>query len=189
MKNRTLLLSISIIMIFILTSCSKKCDDFDNKIIEWMPYKKSVKIIISQNGDRDTLTVNFSEIYHTDKIGFGVKCPCENSFILNLSSNTLNVDIRFNDSKLIEQSEIVINDDWMIYSEQTDQINLNGKVYTDLIVYKNINLTSVARFEKIIISKAIGIVAIIGEDDEWIIIDDSKKKIEISDIDFKSTDC
>ncbi len=176
-------------LILILTSCAKKCDDFNNKIIEWMPYKTNDKIVIFQKGNTDTLTVKYSEIYHTDKIGFGVKCSCENSFILNLSSDSFKIDIRFNDSNLVEQSEIVINDEWMDYSEQVDNLTINGKAYTDLIIYKNTNQTPSKRFDRIILSKTIGIVAIIGEKDEWKIIDNTVRKIEISDIEFKSTDC
>ncbi|NOU48574.1 MAG: hypothetical protein HOO86_16150 [Bacteroidales bacterium] len=189
MKNQTVFLLVSISLIVVLTACSKKCIDFDNKIIDWMPYKKNDRIIFFQNEERDTLTVQYSEIYHTDMIGFGAKCSCENSFILNLTSNTFNIDIRFNDSRSIVQSEIVINNEWMNYSEQLENININGKDFTDLIVYKNINPTSSARFEKIFVSKAIGIVAIIGENNEWIIVDDSIKKIEISDLELKRTDC
>ena len=176
-------------LIFVLTGCSTKCDDFNNKIVDWMPYKTSDKIVMSRNSIRDTLIVNYSEIYHTDKVGFGAKCTCENSYILNLSSNTLKIDIRFNDSKSIEQSEIVINDEWMNYSEQLNNLNINGKIYTDLIVYKNTNQTSSSKFEKIIVAKSIGIIKIIGKNNEWIIIDDSKKQIETSDIKFKNTDC
>lgn len=189
MKNLSVFLLISVFPIVFLSSCTKKCEDFDNRIIDWMPYKKSDKIIISQNGEKDTLTVNYSEIHHTDKIGFGVKCACVNSFILELSSNSLNIDVMFNDSKQVELSDIVINDEWLSYSEQADTIILNGHVFTDVIIYKNTNVSSSARFDKILISKSIGIVAIVGKDDEWIIIDNSIKDIEISAIEFQSTDC
>lgn len=189
MKNLSLFLLISVFPIVVLTSCEKKCEDFDNRIVDWMPYKKSDKIIISQNGERDTLTVNYSEIHHTGKIAFGAKCACMNSFILNLSSNTLKIDVMFNDSKLVEQSAIIINDEWLSYSEQADTVYLKEQIFTDLIIYKNTNVSSTARFDKILISKSIGIVAILGKDDEWIIIDNSIKDIEISAIEFQSTDC
>jgi hypothetical protein len=54
---------------------------------------------------------------------------------------------------------------------------------------KNTNQTSSRRFDKIILSKTIGIIAIIGEKDEWKIIDNTVRQIEISDIEFKRTDC
>jgi hypothetical protein len=176
-------------LIFVLTGCSTKCDDFNNKIIDWMPYKTSDKILISSNNEKDTLIVNYIEIYHTDKIGSRSLCACENSFSVNLSSDAFDIDIRFNDSKLINQSDIVINSEWMNYSEQMDSLNINGKIYKDLIVFQNSNQTSSMRFEKIIVAKSIGIIAIIGKNEEWIIVDDSKRQIETSDIKFKRTDC
>ncbi len=154
-----------------------------------MPYKTNDKIVIFQNANTDTLTVEYSEIYHTDKIRFGEKCSCVNSFTLNLSSDSFKIEIRFYDSDVVEQSEIAINDEWMIYSEQIDNLTINGKAYTDLIVYKNTKQTPSKRFDRVIISKTIGIVAIIGEKDEWAIMDNSVRKIDLSDIEFKMADC
>ncbi len=187
MKGIFNFLLVSASLILVMTSCAKKCDDFDNKIIDWMPYKTNDKIVVSQNGDMDTLNVNYSEIYHTDKIAFGVKCACEDSFILNLSSESLHIDIRFNDSRQIEQSDIVINDVWLEYSEHLDALVINGKSYSDLIIYKS-NIAS-SRYEKIIVVKSIGIVSIIGDREEWTITDDALKQIEISDIEFMGVDC
>jgi len=146
-------------LIVLLTSCAEKCDDFDYDIIEWMPYKKNDKIVLSNNNHRDTLSVNYSEIHHTDKIRFGVKCACVNSFTVDLSSETFDLHILFNDSKLIELSEIEINNEWLNYSEQLDNLTINEINYTNLIVYKNSNSTN--DFQKIIVAKRIGIIAIV----------------------------
>lgn len=189
MKRHIIILLLFTSMIIILIGCSKKCEDFNNDIVDWMPYKVTDKIVIFRNSDSDTLTVTFSEINHTNKIRYGSKCMCENSFTLNLSSDYLNIDIRFYNSWAIEQSEFIINDEWMSYLEQLDTMELNGHTFTDVLIFKNANENSSLRFKKIIISKSIGIIAIIELNDEWLIIDYSKKHTEISDIEFKSTDC
>jgi hypothetical protein len=189
MKRLSSFLLVLSTWIIVVTSCSTKCDDFDNKIVDWMPYKTNDKIIISQNDNNDTLTVNLSEIYHTDKIDFGLDCACEDAYILNLSTDSLIIEVRFNDSKLIKNSSIIVNDEYMDYYEQLETLTINEKVFTDLIIYMNTNNGSSMRYEKIVIAKNIGIIAIFGENDEWVIVDESKKAIDASEIEFKSTDC
>ena len=154
-----------------------------------MPYNKTDKILIVKDNWTDTLIVNYSEIYHTDKIEFGVKCECENSYILKLSSDSLSIDIQFDNSREVENSEIVINDEWLNYSERIDKLKINGKEYYDLIIYKNISQTTKNRFEKIIISKSIGIISIVDSNNDWTIKNDSKKDIDMSKISFKNINC
>ncbi len=189
MKKNYLIFLISLLLIINLAGCSPRCEEFNNDIVNWMPYEVNDKIAISRDGSSDTLTVNSSEIYHTDKIGYGSKCICTDSFILGLSSASMNIDIRFNDSSSLEQSEIVINDEWFGYSEQLDRLYLNGQTYTNLIIYQNTNQLASNKFWTVIVSKSVGIIAIIGETEEWLINDGSEKDIEISDIAFKSSDC
>ena len=150
MKRTNYILMIFTLLTTFLIGCAEKCEDFNNEIIEWMPYNETDKILIVKDNWTDTLIVNYSEIYHTDKIGFGVKCVCENSYILNVSSDSLSIDIRFDNSGEVKNSEIVINEEWMNYSESIDKLEINNKEYTDLIIYKNINQTSTSRFKKII---------------------------------------
>ena len=95
-------------VIVALTGCATKCDDFNNEIIDWMPYKKADRIIIGNNNKTDTLIVNYSEIHHTDKIGFGVNCECENSYIIHLSSDSLIINVLFYNANAVERSEILM---------------------------------------------------------------------------------
>lgn len=176
-------------VIVVLTGCATKCDDFNNEIIDWMPYKKADRIIIGNNNKTDTLIVNYSEIHHTDKIGFGVNCECENSYIIHLSSDSLIINVLFYNANAVERSEILINNEWMNYSERLDRLQINGKEYTDLIIYKNVNETPASRFEKIIISKSIGIISIVGKNELWGIKDDTKRDIDVSKIKLKTIDC
>lgn len=176
-------------VIVVLTGCATKCDDFNNEIIDWMPYNEADRIIIGKDNRSDTLIVNYSEIHHTDKIGFGVKCDCEDTYSLNLSSDSLTIDVRFYNSSAVEKSEIVINDEWMSFSERLDKLEINGKEYNDLIIYKNEKQTPASRFEKIILSKSIGIISIVGINELWGIKDDTKRVIDVSKIKLKTIDC
>ena len=154
-----------------------------------MPYKKADRIIIGNNNKTDTLIVKYSEIHHTDKIGFGVNCECENSYIIHLSSDSLIINVLFYNANAVERSEILINNEWMNYSERLDRLQINGKEYTDLIIYKNENETPTSRFEKIIISKSIGIISVVGKNELWGIKDDTKRDIDVSKIQLKTIDC
>ena len=77
----------------------------------------------------------------------------------------------------------------MNYSERLDRLQINGKEYTDLIIYKNVNQTPSSRFEKIIISKSIGIISVVGKNELWGIKDDTKRDIDVSKIKLQTTDC
>lgn len=190
MKVRCKILLILTWMIIILNGCTRKCEDFDNEILDWMPYKVNDKIELSSNSSSfETLTVSYSEINHSDKIPVMAKCMCENSFIISLSSDSLNITIFFENSNEIDQSWIHINGEQMGYSEHLDNLEINGHRYADLIIYEKNELTLMIRFKKIIIAKSIGIIAISEMNNEWRIVDDSKKQIEISDIKSIKTGC
>lgn len=190
MKKVSILLSICIALVILISGCKKKCDEFNEGIIDWMPYKVSDKIIIFNNITSDTLIVNNSEIYHTKKIGAFTKCACSSSFYVSLSSDSFNINVSFNESRNIEQSQIVINNGYSLYySEQFEMLALNGYYYSDVVIYRKHINTGEQRFNTAYISKSIGIIGIVGENDEWYIHDNSKKILEMSRIAFTSTDC
>jgi hypothetical protein len=95
----------------------------------------------------------------------------------------------FDQSNYIKSSLIFINGESLNYSEQLKNLELNGHTYSDIIIYKNSSQSIDSRFEKIVISKFIGIVEIIGLNENWIITDNDKRITEISEIDYKSSDC
>jgi hypothetical protein len=75
------------------------------------------------------------------------------------------------------------------YSELLNSYQLNGKNYSNVIIYKNDSQNSTKRFDKLVISKNIGIIEIIGVSEEWIIENDNIKNIEVSEIDYNKSDC
>ncbi len=106
-----------------------------------------------------------------------------------LASSSLNISVRFNNSRASEQSDIMVNNEFLSYSYQSDTLEINGRTYTQVMVFVNAGQVPSQSFEKIILSKTIGIIAIIERDGAWEIKDNSARHIEISDIEFKSTDC
>jgi hypothetical protein len=189
MKRHYIILLIFASLVIISAGCGTICEDFNNDIINWMPYKEADKIIIAKGNQVDTLIVNFSLIQHTDKIRYGSKCECDNLYLLKLSSDSLSIAILFNDSRAVENSVITINNEFLNYSSKLDSLEINGKKYFDLIVYENINQYLINKFDKIIISKSIGIISITKQGYDWIIIDDSKRNIELSKIGLNISDC
>jgi hypothetical protein len=154
-----------------------------------MPYQTNDEIVLSKNDDNDTLIVNSSQIYHTNRISFGGKCSCVNLYILRLSNDLIKIDITFWDLQNIERSEMNINGEYMDFSEQLDTLKLEGITFSDVTIYKNIGINSYNRYDKIIISKSIGIIRIIGKSEDWIIIDPIKRQIDPSEIEFIDTSC
>ncbi len=178
-----------LISILIISSCARDCPDFDNEVLNWMPYKVGDIVEIDNSQNSESLIVNSSQIYHSDKVSFGVKCGCNNAYILNLKSNTFNIDIRFNDSRDIETSEMIVNGEWLDYSEQKAIIFINGRNYYDVLIYESQNMLTAGTFSKVVVAKSIGIVAIVGDNEEWNIFFDTKRAIDITNVDFMATDC
>jgi hypothetical protein len=189
MKRHYLVLLIFVSLVIISSGCGTKCEDFNNEIINWMPYKEADKIIIANGNQVDTLIVNFSLRQHTDKVRFGIKCACENSYSLRLSSDSLNIDILFEDSRAVENSAITINNEFLNYKSKLDSLEINGRKYFDLIIFENPHQYLINKFDKIIISKLIGIISITKQGYDWIIIDDSKRNIELSKVGLNISDC
>lgn len=172
-----------------LTGCSKKCDEFNSDIINWLPYKKTDLIILTYNTNKDTLTLKSSIINHTKKVRNNTKCECEDSYNVVISSDSIHINVDFYKSKSIDDSYAKINNDNFHFLEQLNSYQLNGKNYSNVIVYKNSELNSGTRFTKLYISKNIGIIEIIGLSEDWIIENDISKSIEVSDIDFNEASC
>ncbi len=175
-------------VLFFLSGCATKCPDFDKTILDWMPYKENDRIVLSMGNESDTLTVNLSQIEHTDKVGFGSKCSCQNIFSLQLSSDSINIHGSFNDSRLIEESNFIINNWTFYYLEQKDTMAINGAIYSNLVIYTNTD-TVYPHFEKLIISKSIGIIQIIGKNQKWSLVNNLNKQIKISDLQMLINNC
>ena len=190
MKNRILsVIAISILLTNIFSGCSKKCGDFNSDVINWLPYKKADLIILTYNTNKDTLTLKSHVINHTDKVRYNAKCECADSYSVVISSNSIHINVDFLNSKSIKDSFIKINNDNLSFSEQLSFYYLNGKNYSNVLVYINKWQNQSTRFTKLYISKNIGIIEIVGQSEDWVIENDTNKSIDVSEIDFNETNC
>ena len=180
---------ISIFLTTFITGCYKKCDEFNSDIIDWMPYKLQDKIIITDSDKADTLMVTVSEVFHTEKIKSFSMCMCADNYFVSLTSDSIDINAVFSDSGNADNARIHINQEYMQFSEQLDNLIINGHSYNDLRIYKGNTAINDSRFDKIIISKSIGIVAIIEKNRNWIILDNNIRDIQISDINYNNDGC
>ena len=187
-KHYSIYLVLTFIYI-IMTSCGKRCEDFNNDILNWMPYKKGETIVFQKDGVLDTCNLVNNEIYHTDKIGAWTKCDCEDSYSLTISSDSLNIEIIFHQSIDVSDSYIYINNEGLSFVKQESSYTYHNISYSNVLIYENSRGTEDTRFHKVIISKSIGIIGIIGKSEEWIIFDDSTRSIQIADVNQNFSDC
>ena len=182
-------LLVFVFLALIVTGCYKHCDEFNKEILDWMPYKLQDKIMVTDLNKTDTLTVTDANIYHTDKIKIFSMCGCMDHYIVSLSSDSIEIQAEFYDSGNAKNSTIYINHEYLNYSEQLDNLVLNGHNYNDLQIYKGNTAVNGGRFDKIIISKSVGIVAIIEKNRNWINLDNNIRNINISNINYNIDGC
>ncbi len=187
--------NISLSSIFILFSivffygCGKRCAEFNEDILTWMPYQKGDSLILENDGILRTCYFIKSKIIHTDKMGTWDKCDCESSYSINLQSDSLDINLMFNHSYDVSRSYIELNNETFCFEKLESNYTYNNKDYLHVLIFENCREEDENRFDKILISKSIGIIGIIGSSEEWIIYDDSTKQIHISNIDQDIIDC
>jgi len=189
MKKELSIILLASIIYLGFTGCGKRCEDFNNDILKWMPYKINDRIILQKNEISDTLKVIQSEIYHTDKIGAWVKCDCEDSYSIDLSSDSLEIHLTFFKSNNVSESYVYLNNENLTFHEQENTFTFNSRTYSNVIIYKNFSQSHSKRFDSLLLSKSIGIIGIIGTTEEWTIYDDSIRNIDVSSINFENIDC
>jgi hypothetical protein len=173
----------------VLTGCGKRCEEFNNDILNWMPYKAGDEIVFQKNRTPDTCYLAYNEIIHTDKIGAWEKCECEDSYSVRISSDSLDIEVMFYHSVDVSDSYVSVNNEGLSFVKQASSYSFNSTSYSNVLIYENNIVSDNKRFEKVLISKSIGIIGIIGTFEEWTIIDDSIKSIQITDVKQSIIDC
>jgi hypothetical protein len=187
---KSVIFAINITLLLVLVSgCGDRCDDFNNDIVSWMPYKVNEKIVLSDSVNTQTLVVHYCQITHSDKLSSGSTCLCSDSYSLIMSSDLFYLDVQFISSKVLEDSYIEINHEELIFSEELDSLELNGNVYQDVVVYLSTDPNFYGNYNKIIISKSIGILAIIGDANQYFVVDDAKRQVDVASVDVIGADC
>ncbi len=174
MRNKIFFITCIFILTVVAIRCSTKCPGFDKSIILWMPYNTGDTLLLKGNSYTDTLIVKLVQANHSDKLKRRAKCVCENSYIISISSNKWQTSINYFDSKDYKNSNIVINNEWLDFSNYTDTLYIGGTLYTDLLIYKNRTIYPDNTIESVIVSKNQGIVAFCEKNDSLWITDKQK---------------
>lgn len=187
--NRTIpILLITAAIIFGSIGCGKKCEEFNSDILTWMPYQKDDRIIYAKDGINDTITVKSTTVEHTTKVGYRTMCDCSDYFRIELYSDSLTIDVWFDNSNNVSESWVEVAGENLSFSEQAGTFQFNNKTYTDVLVYVNNSTSLTKRIDRLIIAKSVGIIGIIGTTHEWI-FGDTFKYIEVTMIDYEESDC
>ncbi len=178
-------------LIIISAGCNKRCEEFNDDIFKWFPYEGTDKIqlVNADCTDTLTLTVKSRHITHTDKIARLSKCMCADDFSVGLSSDSLELGFSCMDSRNIRNSHVMLNDSYFNFDQYLDSYEINGKEYFDVIEYTNHLVADSPGYISVIIAKTIGIIKIIDSGENWIILNDSTRKIDVALIKTVIQDC
>ena len=169
--------------------CSQKCDDFDVRILDWMPHHVGDTFVLKDSLNSYTFTVNLAEISHSNKVRKNSSCACANDYDVLVSTNQVEINLFFNQSRAVEQSDILANGESLVFAGRWETLDVYGIVYKDVIVYKNQLSSSGAVFEQVIIAKSIGIVALEGAFGSWLRKDRTLLQIDPTRISYREFSC
>ncbi|MEK6781683.1 MAG: hypothetical protein AABY93_08250 [Bacteroidota bacterium] len=187
-------MNLKTILIYILglicyAGCNQKCEDFDFRIIDWMPHHAGDTFLLKDSLMSYPFTVELAEINHSDKVRNHSKCICANDYTVLVSTNQVEVTIFFNESRTVEQSSVSANGESLMFAEHWDKLDVHGMIYKDVIVYKNMLPSSSAIFEQVILANSIGIVALEGTFGSWLRKDRTLLHVDPSKISYRQFSC
>jgi hypothetical protein len=93
------------------------------------------------------------------------------------------------DSRSIRNSIVSFNDESLNFYQYLGSYEKNGKEYFDVIEYSNHLIADSIGYISVIIAKSIGIIRVIESGEEWIIMNDSIRKIDVARIKTVIQDC
>lgn len=169
--------------------CARKCGNFSLDILDWMPLKTGDEITIKDSISTYQLEVIKSQVDHTVKVGKKTDCVCEDRYSVTLNTTWLNIDIFFHSSKMVETSDVVVNDELLAFSERLSNQVLNGVTYADLVIYKNQNQSANAKFSELTIARSVGLISLKGATLEWFRVDTTPRKPVPAKIVFNDFSC
>ena len=174
--------------------CKDKCPEFNNDILNWIPYMDNDTISFYKGDTLKKLVVTENFVDHTDHVGGCTKCACSEIYAIVMVFDSIQINFSFNDSNNPMSSSIQTNGDYFSADTMIKSFDLNGKLYNDVIIYNchtngNSEYSITNKFNTIIISKAIGIIAIYIDSIIWILKDSSLKNKKISDTKYSSNGC
>jgi len=175
-----------IIGLGIFLSCNRQvdCPDFNNSIMDWMPYQSNDTItLLNTAGDAILiLIINDLVIEHTTHYMTNLDCgTCDDHIMIN--SNETNTDfqinITLNENRIITQQYIIkgntFTDYNSIYTELIDY-SFGGHTFDSVRIFEN--QIDDDNFQKLIVAKGFGIIGLIESDsDTWISVGINARRI------------
>lgn len=173
----------------LLSGCTVKCDNFDTAILNWMPFKVDDEIIIQDTLANYTLSVIKSQVDHSVKRRKNADCICEDRYWVTLNTSWLNIDLYFNNSKMVENSDAVVNSEVLNYSQHLFDQTIDGIKYEEVIVYKNPDQSASVKYKELVIANSIGIISLTGATLKWQRVDPDKREVDPAKVTFNDFSC
>jgi len=150
-----------------LISCNKICPDFDEKVLNWIPYQGNDVIELYSQLNDSTITISIESVVvtHRTYIKYNTKCGgCGDKIRIRQNNNdfSFQADIRSYGSMISNQKyqigDTYFGGDNKTYSELEKYI-FEEKEYDIVRVFEKTD--SKGTFKKLIIAKDIGIIGLI----------------------------
>ena len=144
-----------------LMGCRVNCPEFDEKILQWIPYQENDVIeLYSQSNDSTIIfTVKSVIVTHTTHYSQGSKCGgCSDDILIYDDAADFQVDISLYKNKIEYQSYWVCDTYFSDYSEVKNYLFENEE-YDIVRIFDNNGSTGT--FRKMIIAKEIGVIGLI----------------------------
>jgi len=148
-------------VLFGLMSCKTNCPEFDEKILNWIPYQENDVIELYSQSNNSTILFSITSVYitHTTHYEHGTKCGgCSDEIFINDYNSDFHVEIYLSDRIMGHQSYKIIDTYFSNYSEVKNYL-FESKEY-DLVRIFETN-SSEGKFRKLILAKEIGVIGLI----------------------------
>lgn len=192
-------LTIIISGLILIFCCGRQidCPDFNNEILEWIPYQNNdtIRLINCSNDSIMKLVINEVIVEHTTHYMTNHDCgTCDDHIMIN-GNETINtdlqIDIGLNENNINAQRFLIkgfyfteYNSD---YSELSDY-SYEGVKYDIVRIFEKKDTND--RFFKLILAKGLGIVGLVDKNgDVWKILNNDLKNSKSESVEIKNISC
>lgn len=177
MRTNIFLIIIGIILLHSCIGRQIDCPEFNNEILEWIPYEESDSITLFNSSDSSVLTLSINKVFikHTTHYMTDEDCGTCDDFIeindYHAQEANIHINIYLNENH-IKSEAYTINGSYFnnSYSNKYVKTNyiFNGITYDDVKIFENKLSDDV--FTKLIIAKKHGIIGLEDNDgNTWIL--------------------
>lgn len=159
-------------ILVMFTSCGWQvdCPDFDDKVLDWLPYKNNDVVSFTNIENDSVLSLNIKEIIvkHTTHYNTAYNCgTCYNHIKVNDYEDgdlNINIEINLDENEVTSQSYYIFgsyfSDFNSLFSEKYEYA-FNGVLYNKVKLFENAE--SEGYFVKLILANGIGIIGLVDK--------------------------